>query len=198
MTKVHLCYANAELTSAVSSNDSSFLDIFAIVSVIIFGEFYGFYISTRFFRHTGTIVYGYRISHCSTFAIFDIWGYWPCKEKNYKAHESVQKLLFIVTVVVVAFFEFGVRVAGGYKNLMEGSSVGHNYFIYVLIFHIIISVITLILWVMTLYYAKRYKKQSTLPGIYSDTHKKDGQRTFIGITLTMLTGAWVYALLFVF
>jgi putative membrane protein len=71
------------------------------------------------------------------------------KKKNYGAHESVQKLLFIVTVIVVAFFEFGVRMEGGYKNLMEGSSVGHNYFIYVLIFHIIISVITLILWSMT-------------------------------------------------
>ena len=120
------------------------------------------------------------------------------KNKNYSAHESVQKLLFIVTVIVVAFFEFGVRMEGGYKNLMEGSSVGHNYFIYVLIFHIIISVITLILWSMTLYFAKRAKKQSALPGRYSAVHKKYGQRTFIGIILTMLTGAWVYALLFVY
>ena len=120
------------------------------------------------------------------------------KNKNYSAHESVQKLLFIVTVIVVAFFEFGVRMEGGYKNLMEGSSVGHNYFIYVLIFHIIISVITLILWSMTLYYAKRAKKQSALPGRYSMEHRKYGQRTFIGIIFTMLTGAWVYALLFVY
>ena len=120
------------------------------------------------------------------------------KKKQYKAHESVQKLLFIVTVVVVSFFEYGVRVAGGYKNLMEGSSVGHDYFIYVLIVHIIISVVTLVLWVMTLYYAKRYKRHKTLPGLNSPAHKKDGERTFIGIILTMLTGAWVYALLFVF
>jgi len=120
------------------------------------------------------------------------------KRKNYNAHESVQKLLFVVTVVVVAFFEYGVRMAGGYKHLMEGSSVGHNYFLYVLVFHIIIAVATLVLWVMTLVYAKRYKKQHTLPGLYSKAHKKDGQRTFIGIILTMLTGGWVYALLFVY
>ncbi len=120
------------------------------------------------------------------------------KRGNYRAHESVQKLLFIISVIVVSFFEFGVRMEGGYKNLMEGSSVSHDYLLYVLIFHIIISVVTLILWVMTLYYARRYKKQSALPGLYSDTHKKDGVRTFIGIILTMLTGAWVYALLFVF
>lgn len=120
------------------------------------------------------------------------------KKGNYHAHESVQKLLFMISVIVVGFFEYGVRMEGGYKNLMEGSSVSHDYLLYVLIFHIIISVTTLILWVMTLYYAKRYKKQSTLPGLYSESHKKAGQRTFIGIILTMLTGAWVYSLLFIF
>ncbi len=120
------------------------------------------------------------------------------KKGNYDAHESVQKLLFVISVIVVAFFEYGVRMEGGYKNLMEGSSVSHDYLLYVLIFHIIISVITLILWVMTLYGAKRYKRQSTLPGLYSQAHKKDGIRTFIGIILTMLTGGWVYALLFIF
>ena len=120
------------------------------------------------------------------------------KKKNYSAHESVQKVLFVVSVIVVGFFELGVRMEGGYKNLMEGSSVSHDYLLYVLIFHIIISVITLGLWIMTLSRAKRYKKQSTLPGLYAEAHKKDGIRTFIGIILTMLTGAWVYTLLFVF
>jgi len=120
------------------------------------------------------------------------------KKKNYRAHESVQSLLFVVSVIVVGFFEYGVRMEGGYKTLMEGTSVSHDYLLYVLIFHIIISVITLILWVKTLYSAKRYKKQTTLPGFNAGIHKKEGQRTFVGIILTMLTGAWVYALLFVF
>ena len=120
------------------------------------------------------------------------------KKGNYRAHESVQKLLFVVSVIVVGFFEYGVRMEGGYKNLMEGTSVSHDYLLFVLIFHIIISVITLFLWVMTLSSARRYKRQSTLPGLYSKPHKKDGMRTFMGIILTMLTGAWVYTLLFVF
>lgn len=120
------------------------------------------------------------------------------KKKNYTAHEKVQKLLFIVSVLVVGFFEYGVRMEGGYKNLMEGTSVSHDYLLYVLIFHIIISVITLFLWIITLYRGNRYKRQATLPGLYSQSHKKDGQRTFVGIILTMLTGAWVYMLLFVF
>jgi putative membrane protein len=120
------------------------------------------------------------------------------KQENYTAHEKVQKLLFIVSVLVVGFFEYGVRMEGGYKNLMEGSSVSHDYLLYVLIFHIMISVVTLVLWIITLYRGNRDKKQSTLPGLSSASHKKDGQRTFVGIILTMLTGAWVYMLLFVF
>lgn len=120
------------------------------------------------------------------------------KKKNYRAHENVQSFLFVISVIVVGFFEYGVRMEGGYKNLMEGSSVSHDYLLYVLVFHIMISVSTLIIWTKTLYFAKRAKKQSKLPGLYAQAHKKDGQWTFIGILLTMLTGAWVYMLLFVF
>ena len=120
------------------------------------------------------------------------------KRGNYSGHESVQKLLFVISVIVVIFFEIGVRMEGGYKSLMEGSSVSHDYLLYVLIFHIIISVITLLLWSYTLYAAMRYKRSKALPGLYSMEHRKEGMRTFIGIILTTLTGAWVYALLFIF
>ena len=75
-------------------------------------------------------------------------------------------------MIVVGFFEYGVRMEGGNKDLMEGSSVSHDYLLSVLIFHISISVITLILWVMTLYYAKRYKKQLTPPGLTLKHMKK--------------------------
>ena len=120
------------------------------------------------------------------------------KRENYRAHEYVQKLLFGVSVTVVMFFEYGVRMEGGYKHLMEGSSVSHSYLLYVLIFHIVISVSTLLLWIYTLSSAMRYKRSRALPGLYSAAHRKDGWRTFVGIILTMLTGAWVYALLFVY
>ena len=120
------------------------------------------------------------------------------KVANYTAHEIAQKLLFVISVLVVGFFEYGVRMAGGYKILMEGTSVSHDYLIYVLIFHIMIAVSTLVIWIITLYTARGYKKAQTLPGSSARKHKKFGIATFIGILSTMLTGAWVYALLFVF
>ena len=118
------------------------------------------------------------------------------KKKKYKAHGKVQELLFWVSVLVVGFFEYGVRSFGGFEAFMEESSTSHNYALGVLIFHIIIAVVTLGFWISTLMRAKKDGATKALPGMYSISHKKAGMRTFIGIILTALTGLWVYYILF--
>jgi len=118
------------------------------------------------------------------------------KKSNYKAHARSQTILYIVAVIVVSYFEYGVRVGGGYEGFLEGSSVSHNYSLYVLIFHITVAVIGFIIWTHTLVTARRDSKQNTLPGVYSSSHKKAGKRSFIWIILTAFTGIWVYVLLF--
>jgi len=110
--------------------------------------------------------------------------------KKYKAHSFGQITLFIVSVIVLTYFETGVRVGGGFKTFMEGSSVSHNYALIVLIIHIIISVMTLFIWGFTLLRAKTHLQNAT--------HKKYGRRTFVGVVLTSLSGIWVYLLLFVY
>ena len=102
----------------------------------------------------------------------------------------LQGILFVVSVLVVTFFEIGVRFVGGFKSFMEGSHVGHDYAFIVLIFHIMVSVITLIIWTTTLLMAK---KQLQL-----NKHKRAGWLTFVGVCMTVLTGAWVYMILFVY
>jgi putative membrane protein len=117
--------------------------------------------------------------------------------KFYNMHATVQKTLFVVSVIVVAYFEYGVRNVGGFDAFMEGSSTPKGYAFWVLIFHISIAVITLVLWIITLLRAKRYRRVNALPGMYSFSHKKAGIRTFIGILMTSVTGIWVYYILFV-
>ena len=112
------------------------------------------------------------------------------KYKEYKLHALLQVVLYVVSVLVLTFFEIGVRFVGGFKSFMEGSSVGHDYAFIVLIFHIMVSVITLIIWTTTILMAK---KQLQL-----GKHKRAGWLTFVGVTLTMLTGMWVYFILFVY
>lgn len=112
------------------------------------------------------------------------------RKEQYKLHALLQGLLYIVSVLVLTFFEIGVRFVGGFKSFMEGSHVGHDYAFIVLIFHIMVSVITLIIWTTTLIMAKKQLKLRK--------HKRAGWLTFIGVTLTMLTGMWVYLILFVY
>jgi len=120
------------------------------------------------------------------------------KKRNYHLHAVTHQVLFIVAVIVVGYFEYGVRAGGGYEGFVKGSSVSHDYAFYVLIFHIAVSVIGFGIWVSTIISARRDSKNKTLPGSYSAAHKKAGKRAFIWIILTALTGVWVYFLLFVY
>lgn len=112
------------------------------------------------------------------------------RNKHYKVHAYLQIFIFSFSVIVLTYFEYGVRVSGGFNTFMQGSGVSHDYAFVVLIFHIIVSVIALIVWGLTIF---RAKKQ-----LQSGTHIKAGLVTFGGVILTSLTGIWVYFLMFVY
>jgi len=112
------------------------------------------------------------------------------KHKRYKLHAFLQIFLFAFTAIVFTYFEVGVRMAGGFDALMDGSSVSHNYAFFVLMLHIAIATATLIIWFMTLIRAKKF--------LALGIHKKLGQISFVGIVFTSLSGIWVYLLLFVY
>ncbi|MEA1953443.1 MAG: DUF420 domain-containing protein [Campylobacterota bacterium] len=120
------------------------------------------------------------------------------RKRKYTLHAKVQWVIFIVSVIVVSYFEYGVRIGGGYEVFVQNTDVSHDYLFVVLMTHIAISVLTLGIWASTLFRARSDASQGELPGDYSASHKKAGFRTFIGISLTSLSGIWVYLLLFVF
>lgn len=120
------------------------------------------------------------------------------RKRSYRVHALLQRVIFVVSLVVVGYFEYGVRLVGGYDAFAEASTVSHSYLLSVLIIHIVISVVTLGIWTNTLWHASKDSKKETLPGLYSTSHKQAGMRTFTGIVLTSLSGIWVYLLLFVF
>jgi len=120
------------------------------------------------------------------------------QHRKYNLHAKVQMAILIVSVIVVSYFEYGVRLGGGYETFVKHTHVSHHYLFSVLVVHILIAVLTLGFWVSTVFRALSDARQGGLPGNYSKSHKKSGIRTFIGIVLTSLTGIWVYLLLFVF
>ncbi|MCD6172522.1 MAG: DUF420 domain-containing protein [Sulfurimonas sp.] len=109
------------------------------------------------------------------------------RAKKYKYHALAQVTLYVVSIIIFTYFEIGVRVGGGFNTFMDGSSVSGNYALYVLILHIIIAVVTLVLWTITITRNKKNYK-----------HVMYGVFTFLGITATSFSGIWVYLLLFVF
>jgi len=120
------------------------------------------------------------------------------KVKAYKLHAITQTIIFVISVVVVGYFEYGVRLGGGFNAFMQESHTSHTYALWVLIVHIIIAIVSLILWAKTLVKAYKASQYRRLPGKESVQHKKAGIYTFIGIFLTGTTGLWVYVLLFVY
>ncbi|MEA1982801.1 MAG: DUF420 domain-containing protein [Campylobacterota bacterium] len=120
------------------------------------------------------------------------------RKKMYLLHTIAQNFIFVFSVVVVAYFELGVRVGGGFDVFMSESGVEYSYALVVLIVHIIIAVTTLFYWSRTILTGNYAFKKGALPGKASPSHKLLAFKTLIGIVLTSFTGMWVYMLLFIF
>ena len=108
----------------------------------------------------------------------------------YKAHAFMQIFLYVSSIAAIVYFEFGIRAAGGFQAYIQESGVGHPYLFAVLVLHIAISFSTLLFWTFTVFSAKKELARGR--------HKRDGFITFIGVTLTSLSGIWVYLLLFLY
>ena len=115
-----------------------------------------------------------------------------------KLHMIAQNIIFGVSLVVIAYFEVGVRVGGGFDAFVSDTGVSHTYALWVLIVHIIIALVTLIYWTLTMIGANMQYAKKELPGRYSVGHRVLAVKATLGIILTSLSGIWVYLLLFVY
>ncbi|MEO1938547.1 MAG: DUF420 domain-containing protein [Sulfurimonas sp.] len=120
------------------------------------------------------------------------------RKKLYKTHAAIQNLIFLLSVIVIGYFETGVRVSGGFDAFMLGSGVSHTYSSIVMVVHIAIATATLFYWIRTIVTANREFYKGILPGSASLSHRDLAVKTFLGISLTSFSGIWVYLLLFVY
>ena len=120
------------------------------------------------------------------------------RKRMYKTHILLQNLLFIFALVVIAYFELGVRVGGGFDAFMSKSSVPYTYALIVLLVHIFISIIMLYYWSVTIFTANFSFVKKRLPGVASKAHRLLALKSFLGIIFTSFSGVWVYLLLFVY
>ena len=120
------------------------------------------------------------------------------RKRLYKAHAFAQNFIFVVSVIVVSYFEYGVRLGGGFDAFMDDSNVSYTYALFVLIFHIIIATLTLVYWATTIIKANYHFKKGLIPGRKSSAHKLLAFKSYLGIIFTSFTGIWVYILLFIY
>jgi putative membrane protein len=120
------------------------------------------------------------------------------RKKKYVLHAITQNIIFVAAVIVLGYFELGVRVGGGFDAFMQGSGVSQTYASIVLVMHIIIAVVMLFYWIMTVLNANLQYKRGLIPGTKSRHHKLLAAKTFIAIIFTSFSGIWVYLLLFVY
>jgi len=120
------------------------------------------------------------------------------RKRMFKAHMIFQNIIFIFSIIVVGYFELGVRVGGGFDAFMSESNTSYTYALVVLILHIIIAVLMLYLWTRTIISGNYNFRNSSLPGRASNAHKLLAVKTFVSIIFTSFSGVWVYILLFVY
>ncbi|QSZ41008.1 DUF420 domain-containing protein [Sulfurimonas aquatica] len=120
------------------------------------------------------------------------------RQGRYKLHALTQNLIFIVSVIVVGYFEYGVRVGGGFDFFISESGVSKSYASVVMVLHIMIAIVTFFTWVVTVFKANIQFSKGLIPGEKSTSHKSLARKTFLGIIFTSFSGIWVYVLLFVY
>ncbi len=120
------------------------------------------------------------------------------KCKKIKLHIASQLSLYFLSIIVVGYFEYGIRIGGGFEVFAKGSSLSYSFLFGFLIFHIIISIISVIWWTKTVIGGLKAYNDDELPGVISKIHRRDGLLSMIGISLTSLSGIWVYLFLFAY
>lgn len=113
-------------------------------------------------------------------------------KKDYVAHRKIQNIIFIVCVLGVLSLEVLIRYSGGSGSLAsESKYYGTVFFTVVLVSHILVAVLTYILWAVLIIMSNR-KFQKTLPGKFSKNHKRTGLIVFGGLIYTAITALMVY------
>jgi len=115
-----------------------------------------------------------------------------------KLHMLAQNIIFAVSLVVIAYFEVGVRVGGGFDVFVSGTAVSPTLAFWVLIVHILIALVTLYYWILTIIGANMQYAKKELPGRYSVGHRILAIKATLGIIFTSFSGILVYVLLFVY
>lgn len=128
----------------------------------------------------------------SPFGVY--YGVKMAKTKKYHSHQKIQNIIFIICVLGVLSLEGLIRSKGGSGSLAsESNYYGTIFFNITLISHILVAILTYLLWTILIIISNiRYRK--SLPGKLSKIHKKTGYIIFGGLIYTAISALVVYVM----
>ncbi len=126
----------------------------------------------------------------SPFGVY--YGVQQAKKNEYKTHRKIQNIIYFICVLGVLALEVLIRYSGGSGSLASNSEYyGTNFFTITLVSHIVVAVLTYLLWTI-LIIISNLKFRKSLPGKFSKTHKKLGYIIFGGLVYTAISALAVY------
>ena len=116
-------------------------------------------------------------------------------KKEYKKHFISQAIILFVTLLIVVFFEIGVRISGGFLEYSKYSDVPFDFMVIFLAIHIQIAIIAIAGWIYLFVSSYKNYKNNLLQ---TTKHKRVGKAIFVALTISSIMGICIYLFLFVF
>ena len=119
-------------------------------------------------------------------------------KKEYLKHIQSQITLFIITLIVLILFEIGIRIEDGFIHFAKQSLLPFSTLFTFLVIHIIIAVLSLVLWLYLI--VSTYKNYAQGQFCYSliNSHKRLGEILFLALSISSIMGVLMYIFLFVY
>ena len=117
-------------------------------------------------------------------------------KKKFDLHYRLQLAIFSVTLLVIIIFEVGVRLSGGFSAFMQTSNANMTYMSLFLALHILIALVSVVLYFLVIYSAYREFRLHKEPLVKN--HKFLARVVFLGMSVTSIMGTAIYYFLFIY
>ncbi len=118
------------------------------------------------------------------------------KRKKIKLHFISQTFLLGVTLLFILYFEIMIRIYGGFLDFAKDSFIPYSFLVSFLIFHIILSSSSLGGWIYLYISSLKAINKKNRSSFNKIKHKKIGIAIFIALTISSITGIFIYFFLF--
>ena len=118
------------------------------------------------------------------------------RAKKIKLHFISQSFLLGITLLFILYFEIMVRIYGGFLDFVNSSFVPYSLLLGFLIFHIILASSSLGGWIYLYISSLKAINKKATNSFNKTKHKKIGITIFIAMTISSITGVFIYVFLF--